>query len=44
MWLKNEVKYLYIKSIYCVSLFAKHLIAAEYHEYKSAVYIKTGLD
>ncbi len=42
--IKNEVKHLDIKHIYFVSLFAKHLIAAEYHEQKSAGYIKTGLD
>ncbi len=41
MWLKNEVKHLDIKHLFCVS-FVKHL-AAEYHEQKSAGYIKTGL-
>ncbi len=40
---QNEVKHLDIKHIYSASLFAKHLIAAEYHEQKSAGYIKTGL-
>ncbi len=37
---KNEVKHLDIKTNFSVS-FVKHL-AAEYHEQKSASYIKTG--
>ncbi len=36
-------KHLDIKHIYSVSLYAKHVIADEYREQKSAGYIKTGL-
>ncbi len=39
-----KVKHLDIKHIYSVSVFAKHLIAAEFHEHKLAGYIKTGLN
>ncbi len=38
-WLKN-VKHLDIKHIYSVSHFEKYLTATEYHEQKSAGYIK----
>ncbi len=38
-------KMIYISIIFILSLFAKHWIAAaEYHEQKTAGYIKTGLD
>ncbi len=40
----KKIKHLDMKCICSVSLFAKHLIAAEYHEQKSAGHIKTGLD
>ncbi len=43
MWLKKG-KRLDIKHIYSVSLFTKHLFAAEYYEQKSGGYIKTELD
>ncbi len=44
MWFKkNEVAHLDFKHI-ILSLFGKHLIAAESHEQKSAGYIKTGTD
>ncbi len=45
MWLKKMKSKIYISNIFILSLFAKHLIAAaEYHEQKSAGYIKARLD
>ncbi len=35
---KNEVKHLDIKRIYSVSLFTKHLMAAEYHAQNHALH------